>query len=270
MKYLPLILIALIFAGCGETKSEPENPPFTAEHLMNKYNVEGCLALYDLNDDSLMVYNQDLFVERHTPASTFKMLHTLIGLEIGVITDEKFEIKWDGVIRKPSDLNQQLTVKMAYDMSAVWYYQEVARRIGEPRLKYWLDKVGYGNRSTGGMVDTFWLNGNLTISAEEQLDFIIRLNKNELPFQSSTLEVARKIMTIDKQTGYRVIGKTGWGIQGDMNVGWFVGYLTTNDDNVAFVCMIKSNKEDPVDFAKARKEIVYEALREQGYLSTPS
>ena len=58
-------------------------------------------------------------------------------------------------------------------------YQQFAREIGEVREKS--DSIQYGNPSGG--VDRFWLDGALRISAMEQVDFLRKLYRNELPFK---------------------------------------------------------------------------------------
>ena len=54
-------------------------------------------------------------------------------------------IKWDGVKRRVDDWNQDLTMYKAFRVSAVNYYQEVARRIGKDTMQFWLDTVEIWN-----------------------------------------------------------------------------------------------------------------------------
>ena len=58
----------------------------------------------------------------------------------------------------------------------------VCREIGEVREKY-LTRIQYGNADPSGGVDRFWLDGALRISAMEQVDFLRKLYRNELPFK---------------------------------------------------------------------------------------
>ena len=55
----------------------------------------------------------------YTPASTFKIVNSLIGIQTGIITDENMVIKWDGVKRWNEDWNKDLTMKEAFAVSAV-------------------------------------------------------------------------------------------------------------------------------------------------------
>jgi beta-lactamase class D len=57
-------------------------------------------------------------------------------------------IKWDGVKRMREEWNKDLTMYEAFRVSAVNYYQEVARRIGKDTMEFWLDSLKYGAKTT--------------------------------------------------------------------------------------------------------------------------
>lgn len=67
---------------------------------------------------------------RLLPASTFKILSSLVALETGVAADDHAIIKWDGITRYPSELNQDLDMRTAFRLSATPHYQQLARFIG--------------------------------------------------------------------------------------------------------------------------------------------
>ena len=50
-----------------------------------EYQVKGSFVLYDRNADKFIFYNKDQFEKQFTPASTFKICNSLIGLETGII-----------------------------------------------------------------------------------------------------------------------------------------------------------------------------------------
>jgi hypothetical protein len=49
---------------------------------------------------------------------------------------------------------------------------------------------------TGG-IDTFWLSGNLRISAEAQVAFLQRLYRNELPFRVERQRLVKDLMIVE-------------------------------------------------------------------------
>ena len=67
---------------------------------------------------------------RTGPCSTFKIPNSLIGLETGVIKDASYVLKWDGVRRPREEWNRDHDLRSAMRYSVVWYYQELARRVG--------------------------------------------------------------------------------------------------------------------------------------------
>ena len=68
----------------------------------------------------------------------------------------------------------------AIRISNVPVYQELARRIGLDRMSENLALLDYGNEDTGTIVDMFWLQGPLKISALEQAKFLARLAQERL------------------------------------------------------------------------------------------
>ncbi|NJE06794.1 class D beta-lactamase, partial [Thermococcus sp. M36] len=130
----------------------------------------------------------------YLPASTFKIVNSLIGLQTGKIVNEKMIIKWDGVKRWNEAWNKDLTMEEAFKLSAVPYYQEVARRIGKDTMQRWLDSLHYGNKKIGGPIDSFWLNNSLKITADEQLGLVKRLYFDQLPFDKRSQAIVKKVM----------------------------------------------------------------------------
>ena len=119
---------------------------------MKKYfddaNLTGCFGMFDNGQGHVTVYNLKRYRDSaYTPASTFKIVNSLIGLQTGKITDENMVIKWDSVKRWNPDWNRDLTMAEAFKVSAVNYYQEVARRIGRDTMQKWIDSLGYGNKN---------------------------------------------------------------------------------------------------------------------------
>lgn len=112
--------------------------------LYDEFQVKGSFVLYDPQKEHYIFYNKDQFKTPFSPASTFKICNSLIGLETGVIEDENFVIPWDSVIRNPV-WDKDHDLKLAYKNSTVWYYQELARRVGPQQMKQWIDSANYGN-----------------------------------------------------------------------------------------------------------------------------
>jgi len=260
-----LLVLVLLLVFCAPVHKTETREDF--KKFYDNYNVDGSFVLYDAGRDSYVFYNPAQFKQQYTPASTFKICNSLIGLETGVIRDENFVIPWDSVVRHIPSWNLDQDLQSAFRNSTVWYYQELARRVGGERMKYWLDKANYGNMDTTGGIDQFWLTGGLRISPQQQVDFLRRLHDNALPFSQRSMEITRKIMIADSTPGYIICAKSGWGVENNVNIGWYVGYLEKNGRVYYFANCIQEPDSTNNDFAKARIEIVYDILKEMKLIS---
>ena len=189
----------------------------------------------------MTVSNMKLDTQRFLPASTFKIVNSLIGIETGKIIDEKMVIPWDSVPRWNKDWNQDLTMAQAFKLSAVPYFQEVARGIGRDTMKQWIDSLHYGNMNISGPIDSFWLNNTLKISPDEQLGLVKKLYFDQLPFQKRAQQIVRDIMLAENNTLYKLSYKTGTGYDQIKNsIGWVVGWIEENHHVYFFVTLIKT------------------------------
>ena len=204
-----------------------EHPDWKAEFADR--GVTGTALIYDERDDTFLVYDRARAETPFLPASTFKVFNALVALETGAVKDEYEVIHWDGVKRKFDGWNRDHSLASAMKFSAVWFYQEMARRAGAQRMQEWIDKAGYGNRDIGGGIDQFWLSGKLRISAVEQIGFLRRLAHGTLPFSERAQEAVRRITIVNAAPDYVLHGKTGWApkddTKGDADLGWYVGWV---------------------------------------------
>jgi len=215
--------------------------------------IDGCLAS-DL----------EAVARRFIPASTFKVLSTLVALETGVVSGPEDMLPWDGLAREREEVNRAMDLRTAFQLSAVPHYQELVRRVGSSRMQGSLEAVGYGNENTTGGEDTFWLTGGLRISPMEQVEFLIRLYMDELPFSARTMAVTREIMRVESEVEASLRAKTGWAVlDGGANVGWWVGWLETEEGAHFFATVLEAT--DPgTEFGPARMEATRTALAALG------
>lgn len=225
---LHALSIALVLSSCA-TSSERWiiTPEYT--QVFDEAGVEGAFVLHRAGSNEYRTNDRTRAETRFLPASTFKIFSALVALETGVIPDERTTFRWDSVERQVAAWNQDHDLATAIRVSAVWYFQELARRIGRDRMQHWIDAVGYGNRDIGGDLDAFWLTGAIKISPVEQIRFLKRLYADDLPFSRRSMDIVKGILIVDETPEYTLRGKTGWGDVGDMGVGWFVGYVERAD-----------------------------------------
>jgi beta-lactamase class D len=224
------VLLLCLLPLAGSFAADPawhEHPEWQAE--FTDRGVAGTALIYDEHDDAFLVYDRARAETAFRPASTFKVFNALVALETGAVKDEYEVIHWDGVKRKFDGWNRDHCLASAMKFSAVWFYQEVARRAGQQRMQEWVDQVGYGNRDIDGGIDRFWLSGKLRISAVQQIDFLRRLAHGTLAFSERAQEAVRRITIVDAAPDYVMHGKTGWAPKDDakraVDLGWYVGWV---------------------------------------------
>ena len=105
--------------------------------------------------------------------------------------------------------------------SAVWVYELFAKEIGEDRARDYLGKLNYGNADPSSKRGDYWIDGNLAISAYEQISFLKRLYGNELPFRVEHQRLVKDIMIVEAGRNWILRAKTGW----EGQVGWWVGWV---------------------------------------------
>jgi beta-lactamase class D len=257
-----LFIITLVLAACSASAVQPvATATQRAEPELDQYfqGFDGAFVLYNLENDRYIRYNPEQCDERLLPASTFKIMNALVELETGVVMDEEYVIPWDGTKYEIESWNQDHTLKSAFQNSVVWYYREVAQRIGNERMQQYIDSVGYGNQDIGGD-DPFWLNGALRISANEQVEFLKSLYFGDLPFSQRSMQIVRDMMLIENGSNNRLRGKTGSGFLESRYIGWFVGYQEVDGHPFFFATNIVSPNPDAT--GKKAKEISINVLQE--------
>lgn len=235
---------------------EPPDPLTIAQNIdfsrhFRDLGVEGSILIYDLSSNRVFQHNPKRNETAFPAASTFKILNSLISLETKVVTDEIAVLTWDGIQRELPEWNRDLNMREAFKLSAVWFYQVLARRVGYERMQQWVAQVKYGNQNIGGKedIDKFWLNGSLKVTPQQQIQFLRSLYNNDLPFSERTLSIVKDIMINEKTPDYTIRGKTGWygfGSKVIPNIGWYIGYLERGKNTYFFATNIDiRNEKDP-------------------------
>lgn len=252
-KFKIFILSTLIVLSACNTSNNSSN----WDDLFKKYNVKGTFVLKNAKTNEFKIHNIERSTKRYVPASTFKILNTMIALQVSAISSIDDTIKWDGIKRGFEAWNKDQSIRTAFPISCVWFYQELARKIGKKQMQKWITAANYGNCKIENKIDRFWLDGNLKISAKEQTDFINRLIFNKLAFDKNIQESVKQIMITERTDNYTIHSKTGW----SKNIGWNVGYVETKDNIWIFALNIDM---DDINMAEIRIKLTYDILREIG------
>lgn len=260
---LPLCVAACLIAGTVHSQDGGTQLDEIAR-LFAEHNVVGTLVVASADPQSVYVHNPLRSTERFSPASTFKIPNTLIALDAGIVTSKDSPFPWDGTDRGVPNWNRDQTLASAFKFSCVWCYQEIARKAGTRRYQDMLASMAYGNQSAGGAVDMFWLNGELTISAVEQIEFLRKLVRRDLPFRGEHFDTLRDIMLVEKTDDYAVYAKSGWSGSGTKpQVGWYVGYVDTGSGTWLFALNMRIDDDAQVSL---RVELAMKSLAALGII----
>ncbi|MBL7742476.1 MAG: class D beta-lactamase [Chitinophagaceae bacterium] len=264
------LLTVVLFASCSSNNVETDN---SLKEYFDENKVEGCFALMNNGTGKFTVYNLSRYRDSsYLPASTFKIINSLIGLQTGKISNDSMVIRWDSVVRRVADWNQDLTMYKAFRVSAVNYYQEVARRVGKDTMQFWLDSIKYGAKTDTekviirSAVDSFWLDNSVKITPDQQLGIVKKLYFDQLPFFKSYQEMVKRAMLFENNTNYRLGYKTGWGFKENGNaIGWLVGWIEENNHPYFFVLNIESPDKD-FNMWTVRMKMLKDILKQLGFM----
>lgn len=230
-----LILLSLIFFNISYAATPNYSKIFG--------NNSGCFIMYPLNSDKpVAVYNEKQCQRRLSPASTFKIVTSLMGFDKGILIDEhhpviNYQPNFNGAFpawRQAQDPSSW----MKY--SVVWYSQQILEKLGMPTVKEYLKKFDYGNQDMSGDpgknngLQTAWLSSSMKITAEEQIKFLKKLLLNQLPVSQHAINMTKNILFNENlANGWALYGKAGSGFgenkdgsyDENRRLGWFVGWI---------------------------------------------
>ena len=262
-----LLCLALAAALAGCAAHRPGSPRLVERPQWKKHfaaaGVSGTMVLRKDGAADILVFDAKRAATPYLPASTFKILNTLVALETGAVAGPDEVFRYDGVPRFLPAWNADLTLRQAFALSCVPVYQEIARRIGPERMAHAVAAAHYGNADISGGIDLFWLQGGLRISALEQIDFLSRLSRRQLPFSANAMTTTLDIMVAETTPDYVLRAKTGWAARVRPGIGWYVGSVTRGNDTWHFALNI--DIDDPAQTA-ARETVARAILRSEGLL----
>jgi beta-lactamase class D OXA-2 len=222
LQSLSLFLSALIFATNLHAKGTIQERT-DWQKIFTEFKAEGAVVVADEREPSrtTWVFNPERAQKRYSPASTYKLPHTLFALDAGVLRDEFQVFKWDGVPRSFAGHNQDQNLRSAIRNSTIWVYELFAKGIGTKKAKRYLRKINYGNADPSTSKGNYWVDGNLQITAHEQIQFLKKLYRNELPFKHEHQRLLKDAMIAGAGRDWILRAKTGW----DGKQGWWVGWV---------------------------------------------
>ena len=256
-KQISSLFLALLFS----VQSMAEDKDIAS--LFAKESIVGTIIISSLQSGQTFMHNNFRANQRFATASTFKILNTLISLEEKAISEKDDVFKWDGHIYSISNWNSDQTLESAFKVSCVWCFQKLARLVGIEKYQSYLKQSSYGKLHEPFDGETFWLDGSLTISAMEQVEFLKKVYQRTLPFSTASYETLQKIMLVEQTPTFSIRAKTGLAGNIKPKIGWYVGYVETSKDVWFFATNMDVNDEKDLPL---RLKLTREALQIKGVI----
>ena len=245
---------------------------FSLSEPFEECGVTGSITLFDYQANTWICSDIDDSHFPTLPASTFKIVNTLIALETGAVEDEHEIIPWisdydTATYGDRPEIYHSMSMKEAFKLSAGWAYIELAKRIGKETYREYLTQLGYGNGDLSIDDPDFWNLGEFAISPANQIQVLVGIYEEKYPFSKRAYQILKEIMVVEQNESYALRAKTGWTRYGGKDTGWWVGYIE-KQDNVYFFAtrLIKERSTVNPNFGKCRKEITRSILRQLGML----
>jgi beta-lactamase class D len=251
-----LATAALAFAGaCAHRDSTPRS---SSGRPSVTISPRSCFLLYELGVGEVRGSPADGCSTRVTPASTFKIPHALAALDSGILTGPNVTFAYDGSPDMPEPWRREHSLATAMRYSVVWYFQRLATKLGPDRERAYVAKFDYGNQDSSSGLTTFWLDGSMRISPDEQERFLVRLYEDALPVSKEAMRAVRELLVQPAgvvvnamgehpfdapwSEGTVVSAKTG---SAD-DVRWLVGHVERQKRSWVFVSCVTGTGLDPL------------------------
>lgn len=236
-----------------------------------------CTIVMD-SGSSDVVHEKGECDRRVTPASTFKVALALIGFDVGylksaqspVLPFKKGYVDWGG-----KAWQQDTTPAHWMRHSVVWYSQQITKELGAAQITDYLQKIGFGNADMSGDkgfnngLERAWIASSLEISPREQVQYLSRMMRNELPLSATAMKLTKSIVQVDHaQGGWIVHGKTGLAFPRNADrsfnrsrgYGWYVGWAEKGGKQIVFARLIQDEKRQQTTPSVLAKATMLEEL----------
>jgi beta-lactamase class D len=222
-----------------------------------------CTAVADAASGKLLK-QEGICDKRVTPASSFKIAISLMGYDSGFLKDEHAPAlpfqegypDWNPAWRATTDPASWIK------NSVVWYSQQITKWLGEDRFQRYVQEFRYGNQDVSGDpgkhngLTNAWLSSSLKISPLEQIAFLEKVVRRQLPVTAMAYEMTSRVTAIGAPASdWEIHGKPGTGfpmnadgsVDSDHAVGWFVGWAKKNGRTWVFARLIQDEKPESVN-----------------------
>lgn len=271
LSLLIVLALTLLVRTAGATADTVERPDL--QHHFADVGTTGTMVVERSGGGQPRTWliGTDRSARRFIPSSTFKIPNALLAIDRGVASgaDQRYpgpnpNVFVNGAPFLPATCEGDLTLATALTSSCIPVFQQIARAIGAPAYARALKQLRYGNQDIArGQVDRFWLDGPLTISAREQVEFLRRLERGALPVSRRAVREVEQMLVLERGRCTVLHGKTGYVFTTAPRVGWWVGWVERGASTHTFALNLDITRPE---HAAARTAIGRAVLTELGAL----
>ncbi|MCH9704139.1 MAG: hypothetical protein K0U13_05045 [Chlamydiae bacterium] len=183
------------------------------------------VVVQDIESQQLL-YSQGDVDRRYSPCSTFKVVLAAIGYDAGILLDDQTPL-WDfqeGFTDFLPVWRESQTPRSWIANSCVWYSQLLVKQLD---LQEYVTLLDYGNGDA--LAQDCWLSSSLEISPREQVEFVTKLVREELPLSKEAQRRAKELLYSGEGD---LFGKSGSDCR---TIGWYVGW----QGGRSFACILE-------------------------------
>ncbi|MFD1704481.1 penicillin-binding transpeptidase domain-containing protein [Methylopila henanensis] len=241
------VAVAVALCAPASTRAQGPTEDFAAAFGRAFHGVAACGVLRDVAAGAQpAVSDPEACGERLPPCAAFEVAANVVAIDRGIVSDADAPIRREpqggDAEQKPEE--RGVSLRDAFRKPEPWVYGELARRIGPEAYGKALAALRYGNADASGQpVERMWLGESpdgLRISPVEQVDFLARLKRGELPTSAESQARAVEIIPFERIPEGLIAWKSGeCGPAGGGRVAWAVGWVDRGGRSTIYAAVEK-------------------------------
>lgn len=248
-----LALSATLAAPAGARAEGPVDLASAFERAFE--GQQACVVLRDVAPGAgAAVSDQQTCARRLPPCATLEVPATVIALDRGVTPDANAPVK-----RNPpqdGDTADGVNLRDAFRKQVGWVFEEVTRRIGPEAFTRALAAMRYGDvEASARPLDRIDRDGDqqgLSLSPIEQVDFLARLKRGELPTSAESQARTVEVLATERIGDATVAWKSG----SCDGVAWSVGWVDRAQRSVIFAAALTGPQRSTEDASQRMKRVM--------------
>jgi len=192
-----------------------------------------------------------------------------MGYDLGILIDEENPVwvKGDDDVEFETWLGPQ-NPRSWINFSVVWYSQILAKTMGFETMQKYVNAFNYGNKDISGdpgkdnSLTRSWLDSSLKISPLEQIAFLLKVYREQLPVSPHAFKMTKNILYRETlPSGEKLYARTGTGAMiNNQRVVWIVGWYEKESKATIFSLLLLLQSHEKPPTRQERQAIVQKFL----------